>query len=487
MQIERRARGVGMPWRRFSLSGLGLGRLLFWLAAPEGGRIGSDVDVLDAAERRGLQIAVLIRTGLVLAVMIFSIVSQEWRQGLVAMAFMLPFLAVGIAMSGLIVHGRDRSWMRYAYIALDFVALGVVASLAPLTTGGDLPQILIFRVYGVDVFYFIVATSALSLSPRLVLWAGGVAIATIWSVWLALTLDMPRTLSWSDLPASAPGTLFIEVFLDPDFTGRGNRLVESFCLAATALVLAVAVDRARRLLRRQLIAERAKARVSAVFGRFVPDAVVEQLTRSGGRLTASERMASVLFVDVEGSTTLAETMPPERLIGLFDAFFDRVSALVAAHRGVVISLIGDGALVAFNAPLDNRDHAADAVAAGRALLAMAKAERFGETRLSLRIGIATGRVAAGTVGGDGRQAYTLYGDTVNLAQRLEAMNKDLGTRLAVSAATWAAADRPADLVLQGARQARGRREAEAVYALATATAAATGTQAVTAPVADRTG
>ena len=213
--------------------------------------------------------------------------------------------------------------------------------------------------------------------------------------------------------------------------------------------------------------ERARAEVAEVFGRFVPQEVVETLSNSDGVLPPSEREATVMFVDIEGFTTLSEAMTPHDLVELLDAFFDEVGATAARHRGVCISLIGDAALVAFNAPLENPDHAASGVACARDLLARTQGQTFAGRNLSIRIGLSTGQVAAGTVGGQGRRSFTLYGDTVNQAQRLEQLNKERETRCLMSEDTWAAAGNPSDAFAAGRVTLKGRSGESAIYALGT--------------------
>ncbi|MEM0942602.1 MAG: adenylate/guanylate cyclase domain-containing protein, partial [Pseudomonadota bacterium] len=123
-------------------------------------------------------------------------------------------------------------------------------------------------------------------------------------------------------------------------------------------------------------------------------------------------------------------------------------------------------LVAFNAPLDNPEHGASGLAAARDLLEMAETRDFAGERLAIRIGVASGPVAAGTVGGQGRRAYTLYGDTVNHAQRLEAQNKETGTRLLADADTWSRAGKPQGFHPLPPMHLRGREVTSEVVSLA---------------------
>ncbi|MEL6217256.1 MAG: adenylate/guanylate cyclase domain-containing protein [Pseudomonadota bacterium] len=418
---------------------------------------------LEQSERAGLALGLAIRGWLLAALMAFAVLGQQWPQGLVGGGFLLGFLLIGFLWRRMILRRQDRVWMRYAFQALEITAVGVAAVYMPLTTGGEVPQILVFRVYGIDVLFFLLAISALSLSPALVLWTGGCAVAALWGAWGTIVLGMERRLSWADMPASSSAEVYLALVLDPDFVATGSRVIESFLLIATALVIAAAVQRARRLLAQRVSAERARAEVTQVFGSFVPTEVATRLAEAGGRLPPEKRVASVLFVDIAGFTRFAENAAPDQVVHALDAFFAMVEAEVAAHRGVVISLIGDAAMAAFNAPLDNSAHAADAIRAAEAIRAQSSAQEFGGERFAVRIGVATGSVAAGTVGGTGRRAYTLYGDTVNLAQRLEEANKAAGTAIMIDGATWKAAGSPGGYVPHGSMAVRGRGAEIAAY------------------------
>ena len=219
------------------------------------------------------------------------------------------------------------------------------------------------------------------------------------------------------------------------------------------------------MVRAHAAAEAERTRVERIFGRYVPAQVADQLIQAG-QLAPQQREASIIFADIVGFTRLSETLPPAQVIGLLNSFFSAVTAIVDERGGVVVNHVGDALIAAFNAPLPIEGHAARAVAAARALLALVAEREFEGHRLRLRIGVATGQVAAGTVGGAGRETYTLYGDTVNLAQRLEEMNKELDTECLISGTTFVAAGPDCgDTIAIGAVHVRGRERAVEVFAL----------------------
>lgn len=425
-------------------------------AAPRPGLPDVEADIA-AAERAGLKLAL---TGRPLALLPVA----AWYGGIGALALDLAgllgvglFILAGLVHYALIDAGRERPWHRYAFVSLDTAGLCALAVLTPLSTGGDVLQILVFRAYGVYYFFLFLALAALSLSPRLVLFAGVAATAALWVAFGVIVAGMERRVSWGDLPRGADAETYLALFLDPDFIGTSNRIKESIAILLTAAILALAVRRARDLVHARAAAERQRARVQAVFGQYVPTAAAEAILADGGAALAPQtRNASILFCDIEGFTSLSERREPAEVIRLLNGFFAAATRTIDAEGGIVVSFVGDAVVAAFNAPLDLPDHAARAVRAGQGLLAMAAAMRFEGERLRLRVAIATGRIAAGSVGGAERQTSTVYGDTVNLAQRLEALGKTLGTRLLACATTEAQAGPAAGLVELGTVPVPGR-------------------------------
>jgi adenylate cyclase len=276
---------------------------------------------------------------------------------------------------------------------------------------------------------------------------------------------MERVVSFGDLPASPSREEVLAVVLSPDFLGIPVRVIEGVVIGVVTGIAALAVHRARNVVRANAAAEAERSRIQQIFGRYVPPQVAEQLIQAG-QLAPQLRTASILFADIEGFTRLSETLPPQRVIALLNSFFTVATAIVDARGGVVVNYIGDALIAAFNAPLPAEDHPARAVDAARDLLSLVSGREFEGHRLRLRIGVATGPVAAGTVGGEERHTYTLYGDTVNLAQRLEQLNKELETDCLISGSTFEATRSTCvDAVAMGSVQVRGRESAVEVFTL----------------------
>jgi len=141
---------------------------------------------------------------------------------------------------------------------------------------------------------------------------------------------------------------------------------------------------------------------------------------------------------------------------MLNEYFEAVTPPILEFGGTINQFQGDAMLVTFNVPVTDPAHADNALAAAMALQASHHGRRFAGVELRTRVGINTGEVLAGNVGTGRRMSYTVHGDAVNLAARLEELNKSLGTSLLVSASTRAALSSPSTLVSVGEVAVRGR-------------------------------
>ncbi|WP_027516727.1 adenylate/guanylate cyclase domain-containing protein [Bradyrhizobium sp. WSM1417] len=217
------------------------------------------------------------------------------------------------------------------------------------------------------------------------------------------------------------------------------------------------IEMLREVRGRQAEAERAHAALSR---HFSPE-LAKRLAASGESegIEVQWRDVATIFTDITGFTSLVESAPPETLGALLNEYVGGMTEIVFAHEGTVAKIIGDAIQVLFNAPGDQPDYATRAVACAHDLDAWAedfsarwkpRGVNFGTTR----IGIHAGPALVGNFGGNRFFDYTAYGDSINIAARLEAANKHLGTRICVSASIAEAAEnfrgRPVgELILRG--------------------------------------
>ena len=192
------------------------------------------------------------------------------------------------------------------------------------------------------------------------------------------------------------------------------------------------LDEANRSFGEMLDGLRERDLIRDTLGQYVPEQVAQELLAGGGRLEPIEAKATVLVCDIEGFATHTDTLGAHRTIEFLNAYFEVVVAIVERYRGVVTQFQGDAILAVFNVPIADQDHGANALRAALEIVRASQEQVFSGVRALNRVGISTGRVVAGAVGSAGRLSYTVHGNAVNMAARLEQMNKDYGTRILLS-------------------------------------------------------
>jgi class 3 adenylate cyclase len=183
-----------------------------------------------------------------------------------------------------------------------------------------------------------------------------------------------------------------------------------------------------------------------------------------------QREVTILFADLRDFTPWVEASPPADVVADLNAYFTEMDLAIRSHGGLVLQFIGDEIEAVFGAPIEDARHADAAVAAaremGRRLDAWNAARRAaGKAGLRHGIGIHTGTVIAGNIGSSERMSYALVGDAVNLASRIQALNKDFGTQVLVSGATRSRLSLPVELEALPAVRVKGRSAEVAVFAL----------------------
>jgi adenylate cyclase len=177
----------------------------------------------------------------------------------------------------------------------------------------------------------------------------------------------------------------------------------------------------------------ARDRVTNLFGQHVSPQVVERLLLEGAGTQSDIRQVAVMFVDFRSFTAGARSRSPQDVVDRLDGAFAVLVEILDRHGGIVNKFLGDGFLALFGAPFEAEDPAHRAVAAGREMLdAMERINDGASWPLRIGIGIHFGEVVAGNIGSPRRKEYTVIGDTVNFAARLEALNKDFNSQLLIS-------------------------------------------------------
>jgi adenylate cyclase len=186
------------------------------------------------------------------------------------------------------------------------------------------------------------------------------------------------------------------------------------------------------------VESRAKRQITGRFGQYVPPELVDEMARNPDRFSmeGESRELSILFSDVRGFTTISEGLEPRQLSHLMNEFLTPLTQVIYRHRGTIDKYMGDAIMAFWGAPLPDEQHARHALLAGMEMQAAMKAlepqlRARGWPELSIGVGINTGRVSVGNMGSQLRVAYTVMGNVVNTASRLEGLTRQYGVGMIV--------------------------------------------------------
>ena len=202
------------------------------------------------------------------------------------------------------------------------------------------------------------------------------------------------------------------------------------------------------------------------FALYVPRELVRRIIASGQSAVAQavRQDVTILFTDIRDFTTISERQTPEAIVDMLSGYFERFNAIVERHNGVIVQYLGDSVYAMWNAPIPDETHVDNGCRCTLALKAAVEelneeARSAGKPELVTRFGLHTGPAVVGSVGAQSRRQYTAMGDTVNVASRLEGLNKQFGSTILASAAVKERCSAGFQFRPLGATQAKGR-EAE---------------------------
>ncbi|KIC10504.1 adenylate cyclase [Leisingera sp. ANG-M1] len=396
---------------------------------PPAGNPG-EAALLRAAEVEAERIVALLRiavsagllAALVLAVDAVQTVDQDylWHQVGLAAAMLLSYMAVGALSFAAIRKGVFRRWMIWAAVTADcvFLFLNSWLSLVNSSLSGDV----VFAMPSAWMAPLVLAFGVLRFNPLLL--AYQVVLVAAGFVWLVF---------WEPAALSAEAVQRVHVAM-----ATPPNLMRVLMISLAGLVLLVAALRMRGLLHRSLEEARQKANLT----RYLPAQLAGRL--AGGGLAAlqegRQQKMAVLFIDIRGFTSWCEGRAPQEVSRLITEFRARVEAVAGRTGGLIDKYIGDAAMILF----EGESGAAQALDCAEGLLAeMADwrraREQAGEAGLGAGIGVHWGEVFSGVTGTPERLEYSVFGDTVNTAARLEQLTKAQGMALIASAAVLEAA------------------------------------------------
>jgi adenylate cyclase len=343
---------------------------------------------------------------------------------------LVAYLGLGALSYRLAVRRRFRSWMPWAFVTGDAGFLLINVGVNAFTTGiggaylASLPAIWFAPL--------VLAFGALQFNPARLAYATAL---------LAGGLVAIAGFSFGTLAGAPPAAL--GRFFDAPPT-----IMRLVMFVAAGAILVVAAARMRSLLQRAIDETRRRANLT----RYLPAEIAGQLAERGlAALCEGRRQAvAVMFVDIRGFTRRAETMDPAATSRLLTGFRRFVVATATRHEGVVDKFMGDSAMLVFGLPAPRSDDALRALKCARALLAGVPGtwpgipDDCGSEAIEIGIGLHAGDAFCGAIGDEARLEFSVLGDTVNIAARLEQETKAVGLQLVVSRNLLAAAGEGAD-------------------------------------------
>jgi adenylate cyclase len=422
-------------------------------------------------ERTGLMLASAVRAISVAVLSVVFISTQTYiGDGLGALLLMpLGIAAIGLLQFESLRRWPGITWSKYAFVAFDCVYLAAFlifrhdlsAELPPVSLAVKEGALLFFVAYLVQ--------SAFSYSPRFIVWTS----ACISVSWLAVLLVAARQ---DGAHFALPhGVDMWDAYGAPSYLPAIKIGYDFVIFLFIAAGLTVSVWRSRTLVLAAAIAEKARANLAR---HFSPKVLDELSSREQPFGAVRRQSVAVLFADIRGFTTRCETMAPEEAISFLRQFHGRMEDVIFRHGGTLDKILGDGLLAVFGVPDQGMAVAGDALACAFDMVESLKAwneERAAAGLFPVQIGIGLhyGPVMTGDVGSERLMTFTVVGDTVNVASRLQSLSKEIGTVLVASEALVGAVRdevrREAQLVdelqLVGPKQLRGRESETVVYAM----------------------
>ncbi|WP_421870058.1 adenylate/guanylate cyclase domain-containing protein [Motiliproteus sp.] len=311
------------------------------------------------------------------------------------------------------------------------------------------------------VFIFI-ALRTLRFEVKFILFAGGSAIFG----WLLMILYV-----FTADPGNTMVTKDYVQYLTSNSMLLGAEFDKIISMLIVTLVLATAVHRSKRLLLNSII----ETRMAEDLSHFVPDQVLHGLSHSDDAPQAgqaSRYQAGILFIDIANFTTMSEKFTPEEVVSTLNDYFTEVGAIMERNGGTINQFQGDAILASFEQSHEGHNSSECAIKTALEIQQRLEQARFGDQQLKLssRIGINSGEVVGGMMGSQNRLIYTVHGDAVNLAARLEQHNKQIGSNILVSRDTrLACRDGMFEFSPEGEVKVKGRDAITQIYSVKPAT------------------
>lgn len=219
-----------------------------------------------------------------------------------------------------------------------------------------------------------------------------------------------------------------------------------------------------------VLENRSKEKVKSAMGKYMSQDVMKRVIMNIDNLGLGGKKATVtvLFSDIRGFTSMSEQMSAQQVSEILNEYFTEMEPIITKYNGIINKFIGDAVMAIFGEPIQDKDHASNAVKCGYEMLLKVKElqkkwAQEGKPKIEIGIGINTGEVFVGNIGSVNRMEYTVIGDTVNLASRLESYNKVYKTKMLISSSTYEATKSFIDVIKISDVEIRGKSHKMNIY------------------------
>lgn len=419
-----------------------------------------DLEILKSDKLR-VTILLCALASVVPVMLIFAVFSYEdfqraFRGNFKSFLFLVLMVLV-VAVVSLIIErtaiNRRINEHRKARPLLQYLSVLVETSIplaAILITSQFLGPVYSLFTPAPFVYPLLIVLSTLRLNSRLCVFAGAVSALQYW----ILALVFIRT---------ADSTV------EPILVSLPPHVLKGFLFLLTGVAAGLVTDQIKRRILNSFEMVEERNRISRTFGEYVSPVVMDKLLTLKPDLRSEKRTVCVMFLDIRDFTTFAEKRSPEEVVQYLESLFEFMIEIVNRHHGVINKFLGDGFMAVFGAPLSDGSDCLNGVSAAREILFRLEEEVTQGNILptTVGIGIHAGEAVTGSIGSSLRKEYTVIGDVVNLASRIEKLNKRFQSHLLISDMVWQSLGEDSnEAIPMGNVQVQGREEGIEVYQLA---------------------
>lgn len=400
------------------------------------------------SERVRMTVLAALFAALTVAFPLFALVfHEEYRRTFSSLAAVL--FATGLS-AGLVTYQLFARAL-HARLARRFGAPPVAVRYWNAFVETSMPSLLILAV-------------ARDVDPATVLQGPAVLLYGVFIVLATLRLDARLCLFTGAVAATEFSSLAFAYG-----AGTGATLLKALVFLLSGVGSAFVAGQLKRRIANVFEAMAQRQRVVNAFGQQVSPFVVEEVLRRGADIASRRSFVCVMFMDIRDFTKLVERRTPEEIVALQNAVFTVAIAVVNRHHGVINQFLGDGFMATFGSPISSGDDCRNAVAAARELIGGVKglADAGSIPPLRIGVGLHAGDAVSGNIGSALRKQYSITGNVVILASRIEQLNKRFGSQLLVSREVLAhCGDQARGAAPLGPVQVKGRGEALEIYRIA---------------------